>query len=171
MEGPALSWDALPFGAIAATILHVQRLPPHQAASALGAARLLCRHWRQAVDDAMTEWDAAGSQPGALAAMLSRWRHLRRFSLNGGQLDEAVLDALSRCLCLERISLWGVNMPTQQLCGVLAQLPRLAEVEFSPPDRVPGNASIAALAGCTALRSLSLESVWGDQWVSRGRLG
>lgn len=165
-EGPALSWDALPFGAIAAAVQHWQALPPHQAVSALAAARLLCRHWRHAVDDAMTQLGlAAEARPGAVAAMLSRWRHLHRLALTGGQLDGAGLDALSRCRRLERISLWGVDAPTQQLCGVLAQLPRLAAVEYRAADGLPANASIAALAGCTALRSLSLDGFW-EQHVS-----
>lgn len=162
MEEQALQWDALPFSAITAIVQHVQCLPLHQAAWALAAARLLCHHWRRAVDDATTEWRAPpGVQCQAVAAVLSRWRHLRRLVLDSCTLDAAALGALSGCRRLERVRLLGVDAPARQLCAALAQLPRLAELEYAPGDGGPAGPSFAPLAACTSLRSLSFDSCWG----------
>lgn len=169
-ESPhALDWDALPFSAISAVVQQASRLPRQQAASLLAALRLLSHHWRCAVDDSMEDWHAPlGSPPQHLAAVLSRWRHLRRLTLEQCELDGATLEALSSCRRLEELVLCYASAP-ENLFQVLSHLSALSKVVYQPPDGLPAGASVAPLAACTLLRALDLHSIWRGHHVRLGR--
>ena len=156
------AWDALPFSAVEGIVAVVSQLPPHQARATLVALRLLCRHWRAAVDDAMPEWHAPlATSAGAAAAVLGRWRHLRRLTLQHVELDGAALDALACCHRLEFLHLCVVAAP-RGLFEAVARLPALRVLFYQPADGVAEGPRLAPLSACTALSRFDVHSTWAS---------
>lgn len=158
-----VDFGTLPFGAIAAVVSQLGPLPSHQAGAALGALRLLSRHWRAAMDDAVAAWHAPpAATADAIARLLHRWRHLRRLTLQHCEVSAAVVDALAHCRRLQELHLCVVALPpaSSSLFDMLATLPALRLLHLNPAEGLPPGASLKALAACTALRSLALESLY-----------
>lgn len=169
-----VDFASLPFNAIAAVVAHLSSLPSHQAGAALGALRLLSKHWRAAVDDAVTAWSAPPAATAeAIACLLHRWRHLRSLTLQHCELSGAVVEALAHCRRLQELTLCMVVLQPSAsgLCDVLASLPALRLLHFNPRQALPPGANLKALAACRALQSLTLDSLYQQvRWAGGGRL-
>lgn len=163
----APDWGALPFSAVELVVAHVSCLPRHQTVAAVSALRLVNRHWRSAVDDAVRSWCSPFRKPLTqqhVAAALRRWRHLEQLTLVMCRLGDAAVQALGGCRRLQQLTLEQVSFrgDPRQLWETVAALPSLRSLTVNVAEASPSAAGLEALAACSSLTTLELSDAFRD---------